>query len=67
MKALLEAVAWTLLTLVGGWLIAANLLEVGRLGVAAVGFLILIVAWGWLVASIVAGLKRKAALRRSER
>jgi len=48
-------------------LIATNLLEVGRLGVAAVGFVIVIMAWGWLVASIVAGLRRRAVLRRSER
>jgi hypothetical protein len=67
MKALLEAVTWILLNIMGGWLIATNLLEVGRLGVAAVGFLILIVAWGWLVATIVAGLRRRVVLRRSER
>ena len=67
MKALLEAVAWILLNILGGWLIATNLLEVGRLGVAAVGFVIVIMAWGWLFASIVTGLRRRAVLRRSER
>lgn len=62
MKAFIEAIVWTALNVLGGWLVVVNLFEVGRLGAAAAGFLVILSAWVWLAWTVVAAILRKRAL-----
>ncbi len=67
MKAIIEAVAWTLLNALGIWLVAANLFQVGRLGAAAVGLLIILSAWTWLIWVLGGVVKKRLHAGRSKR
>jgi hypothetical protein len=58
MKNIIEAIIWVTMNLVGGWLVATNLFQVGRLGAAAVGILILAAAWVWLLWVLVSFIRR---------
>lgn len=60
MKALIKAVIWALFNILGGWLLYENLFHVGKLGVAAVGLLILMAANVWLAWSMVALIRGRA-------
>ena len=64
MKALIEAILWLATNLFGGWLVAKNLFEVGSLGAAAVGMLLILIAWLWLGWALGSAIKRSLGDRR---
>ncbi len=66
MKAIVEAALWVVANMLGVWLVVENLSEVGRLGAAATGFLILLVAWSWIVFVVIRALKEKVLARRAQ-
>ena len=65
MKAIIEAILWIAANILGIWLVAENLSMVGRLGAAATGILILLVAWSWMVFVAIRALSQRIMARRA--
>ena len=60
MKQFIVGIIWLGANILGGGLVATNLLQVGTLGLALAGMLVILLAWVWLV-NVVITLARTSA------
>ncbi len=67
MKPFIVAIIWLGANLLGAWLVATNLLQVGTLGVALVGMLVILLAWVWLVHAAITVTRTSAHTLTAER